>query len=44
MHDGTGHDSTVEALPMIIERARNMGAELLPITEETVPVQHLKTR
>ncbi len=44
MHDGTGHDSTVEALPMIIERARNMGAELLPITEETVPVQHLKPR
>ena len=44
MHDGSGHDSTVEALPMIIERARNMGAVLLPITEDTVPVQHLKSR
>ncbi len=42
MHDGSGHDMTVEALPRIIERARNMGAKLLPVTQETVPVQHLK--
>ena len=44
LHDGYGHGPTVEALPRIIERARNMGARLLPITEETVPVQHLKSR
>ncbi len=41
MHDGPGHETTVEALPLIIERARNMGAQLLPITESTVPIQHL---
>ncbi len=40
LHDGPGHDETVRALPLIIERARNMGAVLLPITEETVPVHH----
>lgn len=42
LHDGYGHDATVKALPKIIERARNMGAELLPINESTVSVQHLK--
>lgn len=41
LHDGSGHETTVEALPLIIERARNMGAQLLPITESTVPIQHL---
>ena len=41
LHDGPGHDATVEALPEIIERARNMGALLLPITDDTVPVHHL---
>lgn len=41
LHDGSGHSATVEALPLIIERARNMGAVLVPITENTVPVQHL---
>ena len=40
LHDGSGHKETVKALPIIIERARNMGAELVPITEETVPIQH----
>jgi len=42
LHDGSGHEATVAALPRIIERARNMGAQLLPVTEETVPVQHRK--
>lgn len=42
LHDGSGHEATVEALPLIIERARNMGAKLLPITEQTVPIQHLQ--
>ncbi len=44
LHDGPGHQATVEALPEIIERARNMGALLLPITDDTVPVQHLGNR
>lgn len=43
LHDGPGHKATVEALPRIIERARNMGAILAPITEDTVPVQHTTT-
>lgn len=42
LHDGPGHAETVKALPRIIERARNMGAQLLPITEDTVPIQHIK--
>lgn len=41
LHDGAGHGNTVEALPGIIQRARNMGAKLEPITEATLPVQHL---
>lgn len=40
LHDGPGHKTTVEALPRIIERARDMGARLVPINEETAPVQH----
>lgn len=42
-HDGAGHGNTAKILRFVIERARNMGAELLPITPETVPVQHIKT-
>lgn len=44
LHDGIGHEATVEALPMIIQRARNMGAELMPVTEDMVPIQHLKDK
>lgn len=43
LHDASGKDTTVEALPMLIERIQAMdNTELLPITDETVPVQHIK--
>ena len=42
-HDAAGRESTVQALPEIIERIQAMeGTEILPITEETEPVQHVK--
>ena len=43
LHDAAGKDTTVEALPMLIERIQSMdNTELLAITDETVPVQHIK--
>lgn len=43
LHDAAGKDTTVEALPMLIEQIQAMdNTELLPITEDTVPVQHIK--
>ena len=42
MHDASNKGTTVEALPRIIEAIQEQGdAELLPITDETVPVQHI---
>lgn len=42
MHDAASKHTTVEALPMLIERIQAMeNTELLPITEDTVPVQHI---
>lgn len=42
MHDTAGKDTTVEALPLLIEAIQAMeNTELLPITEDTVPVQHI---
>lgn len=42
MHDAASKHTTVEALPILIERIQAMeNTELLPITEETVPVQHI---
>lgn len=42
MHDAASKHTTVEALPMLIERIQAIeNTELLPITEETVPVQHI---
>ena len=44
MHDAGSKDSTVEALPELIEHIQAMEhTELLPITEDTVPVWHIKT-
>ena len=41
-HDSADKRTTVEALPIIIERILEMeDTEILPITEETVPVQHI---
>ena len=42
MHDAADKRATVDALPKIIEMIQAMeDTELLPITEDTVPVQHL---
>ena len=42
MHDASNKETTIEALPQIIEEIQEQGdAELLPITDETVPVQHI---
>ena len=43
MHDAADKHSTVEALPKLIEEIQAMGdgTEILPITEETMPVQHV---
>lgn len=40
MHDAVGRETTVDALPAIIESLQAMDALILPITEETVPVHH----
>ena len=43
MHDAASKHTTVEALPLLIESIQAMeNTELLPITEDTVPVQHVK--
>ena len=42
MHDASNKGTTIEALPRIIEAIQEQGdVELLPITDETVPVQHI---
>lgn len=42
MHDASNKGTTIEALPQIIEAIQEQGdAELLSITDETVPVQHI---
>jgi len=42
-HDSADKRTTVEALPIIIENILAMeGTVILPITEETVPVQHIE--
>lgn len=42
MHDASNKGTTIEALSQIIEAIQEQGdAELLPITDETVPVQHI---
>lgn len=43
LHDATNKSTTVEALPRIIETLLKMdNMEILPITEDSVPVQHVK--
>lgn len=43
MHDVAGKKTTVEALPIIIEKILAMeDTVILPITDETTPVQHIK--
>lgn len=43
MHDTASKKTTVQALPKLIEALQAMeDTELLPITDDTVPVQHIK--
>lgn len=42
MHDALEKNTTVEALPQIIEQIRDRGDTVfLPITDETIPIQHV---
>ncbi|MCH4192329.1 MAG: polysaccharide deacetylase [Butyrivibrio sp.] len=44
MHDASDKEETVEALPKIIEYIQNMdNTVIVPVTEDTVPVQHHKS-
>lgn len=43
MHDAAGKETTVEALPIILEKLLKLpDTSLLAIDDETVPVQHIK--
>ena len=43
MHDASAKNTTVEALPIIIEKIlESENTVLLPITEDTVPIQHVQ--
>ncbi len=43
MHDAADKNSTVEALPQIIEQIMDRGdAVFLPVTDDTIPVQHVR--
>ena len=43
LHDGKSRDTTVEALPLLIESIQELeNTEILPISDSTVPVQHIK--
>lgn len=43
MHDSSAKDTTVEALPNIIEKIlESENTVLLPISEDTIPIQHIE--
>lgn len=42
MHDAADKPNTVEALPKLIEQLKAMDVEILPITEDVEPIQHIK--
>ena len=45
MHDASGKNTTVEALPIILEKIlESDNMVLLPITENTVPIQHVQAQ
>lgn len=45
MHDASGKNTTVEALPIILEKIlESDNMVLLPITEDTVPIQHIQAQ
>jgi len=39
-HDANNKNTTVEALPSILDQLTDMGAKVLPITDKTTPVHH----
>ena len=42
MHDASNKNTTVEALPALIERIQAMeNTVIVPITEDTIPIQHI---
>ena len=44
-HDAASRRTTVDALPMVIERIQGMeNTVLLPITDDSEPVQHVKAQ
>lgn len=45
MHDASGKNTTVKALPIILEKIlESDNMVLLPITEDTVPIQHVQAQ
>lgn len=42
LHDGTDKSATVEALGPLIEALEGMGAQILPIDEDTQVIQYVK--
>jgi peptidoglycan/xylan/chitin deacetylase (PgdA/CDA1 family) len=42
MHDAIDKPNTVEALPMLLEELQKMDVDILPITEDIKPIQHIK--
>lgn len=42
MHDASAKGSTVDALVPMIDQLQELGADLLPIDEDTKPIQHIK--
>ncbi len=42
MHDGAGKETTVESLPLLIQKLQEGGAVIAPIDETTLPVQHVR--
>ena len=41
LHDTAAKDETVKALPKLIKKLQKQGYEILAITEDTTPVQHI---
>lgn len=42
LHDAADKDSTVQALPALIEKIQEMeDTEIVPITDETEPIHHI---
>lgn len=42
MHDAADKPNTVEALPILLEELQKMDVDILPITEDVKPIQHIK--